>query len=116
MSGLLRWEDGEARHIRDLQQFTCTAFKPAPRERNWRTRDGWWEFEVQSRIRDLRPPYCGGAFLRVGYDDRGLAAAFFVEELAGPDVVEMALGAVALRLRSKGGGYADECSPTHSTS
>ncbi len=108
MSGLLDWRFADKCHIQDLNAFVCTDFRPRPRERTWRTRHGWWEFEVQSCIRDLRPPYRGGAFLRVGYDGLGLAAACFVEELDGPDVVEMSLSAVAVRLRHKGGGYADE--------
>lgn len=108
MSGLLDWQDGHTGHIPDLHAFVCTAFKPRPRERTWRSRDGWWEYEVQSRIRDLRPPYRAGCFLRLGYDGDGLAAVSYVEEIDGPDILEMALGAVALRLRHKGGGYADE--------
>lgn len=107
MSGLFDWYDGHSRHIPDLQKFVCTDFKPRPRERTWRSRHGWWDYEVQSRLRDLRPPYRGHRFLRLGYDEAGLGAVSYVEEIDGPDVVEMAVGATALRLRHKGGGYAD---------
>ena len=108
MTFLLDWQEGARGHTGDLNTFTCTDFKPRSRERTWRTRHGWWEFEVQSRIRDLRPPCRGSSFLRLGYDGVGLAAACLVEELDGPSLVEMSLGAIALRLRHKGGGYADE--------
>lgn len=44
----------------------------------------------------------------VGYDDVGLAAVSVYREEDGPRVVELSLMALALRLRRKGGGYADE--------
>lgn len=109
MTSLLSWHFGTHAHRSDLPAFQCTDVRPKPREREWRKfTPGWWEYEVQSRVRALRPPYRTDSFLLVGYDDVGLAAVSFVQELAGPDVVEAELGAVATRLRNKGGGYADE--------
>jgi hypothetical protein len=70
---------------------------------------GWWEFEVQSRIRALRPAnLLPGRWVRFGFDSEGLAAVTVVQELDGPAEVEWELGAVAQRLGHKGGGYADE--------
>jgi RimJ/RimL family protein N-acetyltransferase len=44
----------------------------------------------------------------VGYDEYGLGAALITQDLFGPGQVEAHFGAVATRLRRRGGGYADE--------
>lgn len=108
--GLLAWQDGSAGHRGALQTFTCTTFKPPSRLRSWpplHLKD-WWEYEVQLKLRDLRPPCGHGRHVRLGFDGSELGAVSYLEELDGPGLVEMALGAVALPLRHKGGGYADE--------
>lgn len=44
----------------------------------------------------------------MGEDARGLAAASCYEEVDGPTQVDLLVMAIALRLRRRGGGYADE--------
>ena len=44
----------------------------------------------------------------VGLDSKGIGAAVWFEELDGPSMVEVRVGAVALRHRRRGGGVADE--------
>ncbi|MCZ2857827.1 hypothetical protein [Blastococcus sp. VKM Ac-2987] len=59
-------------------------------------------------MRALAPEFSAGRYVRLGYDSEGLGAVSVVQELDGPAEVEWEFGAVALRLRGKGGGYADE--------
>lgn len=60
-------------------------------------------------IRALRPPSSKSPFrMRVGEDAEGLAAVSYYQELDGPSDIDLIVGAVATRLRGKGGGYADE--------
>lgn len=112
MTGLLRWESGQRRHVGDLQLFECTSFKPPRVLRGWPPHNlpDWWEYEVQQEIRSFRPPLGRGRHLWLGYDDEGLAAVITWQELDGPAEVELEYGAVALRHRRVGGGYADELS------
>ncbi|TDD11293.1 N-acetyltransferase [Kribbella turkmenica] len=67
-----------------------------------------WEWEVQCRIRNLRPPYKYPLQMIVGEDNEGIGAVAVFEELDGPIQVELSYMALAYRLRFKGGGYADE--------
>lgn len=112
MSSLLTWQAAARGHIEDLNHFVCTDFvKPkGMRGKDWPPRHlpRWWEWEVQQELRDLHPPAARGRVIRVGYDDVGLAAVAVAQELDGPSEVEWEYGAIALRLRRKGGGYADE--------
>lgn len=91
--------------------FTCTVPPTRKsRETNWQMQHPrFWEFEVQQFIRALRPPRPDSPHkLRVGADAEGLAAVSYYEELDGPSDIYLHVGAVATRLRGKGGGYADE--------
>jgi len=90
--------------------FECT--RPGIRRRG---AAGWevahqkpWELRVQSKLRAGRPPVEPPEYMIVGLDEHGLAAVLTYRELDGPAQVELAIGAVALRCRGKGGGYADE--------
>jgi RimJ/RimL family protein N-acetyltransferase len=56
----------------------------------------------------MKARFAAGHWARLGFDEEGLAAVTVVQELDGPAEVEWQFGAVALRLRHKGGGYADE--------
>ncbi len=110
---LLNWEDAHRGHISDLKGFQATYFtKPKGlRGSAWPPRHlrGWWEYEVQQDLRALEPPrQPGPRLVRVGCDLEGLGAVSVALELDGPAEVEWEYGAIALRLRRQGGGYADE--------
>lgn len=63
---------------------------------------------MQAKVRTMKPPYPPPEHLLLGWDDAGIGAAVFWEELDGPGQVEVYLGAVAMRYRRRGGGVADE--------
>lgn len=56
----------------------------------------------------MKPPYPPPMYLLLGRDAEGIGAVVFYEELDGPSQVEVWIGAVALRYRRRGGGWADE--------
>lgn len=96
----------------ELCVFECT--EPGVKRQG---ESGWyvdhprlWELKVQSKIRTLakhvRFPAPG--YVLLGHDPDGLAAVAYYEEQDGPAEVEIHLAAIALRLRRKGGGCADE--------
>lgn len=63
---------------------------------------------MQSKIRTANPACRPPEYLQLGWDDEGIGAAIFWEELDGPGQVELHVAAVALRYRRRGGGVADE--------
>lgn len=110
MNTLLTWNPPLRQDRQELSTFTCTvkaenrrragrweAFHPAP-----------WERLVQGRIRTCHPPCQPPDFALLGRDKNGIGGFVFWEELDGPALVEIHVAAVALRLRGKGGGWADE--------
>lgn len=110
MAGLLGWRTAVLEDRAELKTWECT--EPG---RNVRHGNRWvldhprpWERKVQGKIRTLEPPYRDSVFMLVGCDSDGIGAVIICEELDGPAQVEMCYGAVARRLRGKGGGYADE--------
>jgi ribosomal protein S18 acetylase RimI-like enzyme len=62
-----------------------------------------WEYEVQSAVRQLRPPFRPPCFLLVGSDSDGIAAVSCRTEVAGPGQVHLELMAVANRHRHTAG-------------
>lgn len=111
MTSLLTWRSCLRGDVGALQVFTCTEFRPPRGLKTWPPpgdHPGWWEYEVQGSIRRLQPRGPVSRFVRLGFDHEGLAAVSVWQELDGPAEVEWQLGAVAARLRHKGGGYADE--------
>lgn len=106
---LLEWRAAGRSDRSAIDVFTCTREPTKSFATQWRPQHPrWWEWEVQSAIRGLEPPYTYPKQMLVGLDDHGIGAVSFYEELDGPGAVELSLMAVATRLRNQGGGYADE--------
>ncbi|MEU8227451.1 GNAT family N-acetyltransferase [Kribbella sp. NPDC048915] len=109
MPGLLRWRDGQRGDKQALCGFTCTEDYVKSFLTGWqRVHPKPWEYEVQSLIRDLKPPYSWPKCLLLGFDDDGLAAVAHYREVDGPAQILLEALAVARRLRGVGGGYADD--------
>jgi ribosomal protein S18 acetylase RimI-like enzyme len=67
-----------------------------------------WEWDVQEIIQRLRLP-CKPRFITLlGHDEAGLGAVVQAEEFEKNERFEITVCAVEKRLRSRGGGYADE--------
>jgi ribosomal protein S18 acetylase RimI-like enzyme len=100
VSPVLDWKDGLAADGEELRQFVCS--QPPPKA--WKSKHrkllgARWEREVQSGIRDLRPPMPPGDTLLIGRDLEGIAAVSWWFDQDGPGLVKLLAGAVALRCR-----------------
>lgn len=98
------WRSAERKDVDALNHFTCTDAKPELRRKDWRDyTPRWWEYEVQSSIRNLRPPFNRhGKQVLLREDSSGLSAVALLEELDGPAHVEISLIGVASRCRGQG--------------
>lgn len=68
-----------------------------------------WEYEVQSCLRDIRPPLQPPRFMLLAVEDDGsVAAAAVWTELDGPGAVELEFAAVGRPYRGGGGAVAKE--------
>lgn len=107
--GLLRWHEARHGDRAALQNFQCTE-DPIKRASTGYKREHPrpWEWRLQGKIRQLKPPFDGPEYLLLGEDDEGLAAVSMFRETNGPSQVLLMCLAVALRLRFRGGGFADE--------
>jgi hypothetical protein len=109
VSGLLQWHPGLKSDRQALQTFTCTDSPVKSRRPPFTVEHPCqWEYNVQQYVRQLRPRYAPPMYLLLGFDSLGLAGVSFYEELDGPSDVFIKAMAIHLRLRHKGGGYADE--------
>jgi hypothetical protein len=109
VSGLLAWRPGLHSDRQALQTFRCTD-SPVKSKRPPFTlkHPSMWEYKVQQYVRTLQPKYAPPVYLLLGFDSLGLAGVSFYEELDGPSDVFLRSMAIHMRLRHKGGGYADE--------
>lgn len=110
MSRILTWSDAQRSDRADLPAFTCTdAPQRKRRAGRWEQHhDRPWELRPQAALRTAHPPAQPPDFMLVGRDAEGIGAAMFYEELDGPGLVELHIGAVAMRHRFSGSGVADE--------
>lgn len=76
--------------------------------RNGSTIRSPWEQEVQSGIRDLRPPVGHDQSLLVGEDAEGIAAVCLLADQGQASAFKIQAIAVAARYRGQGGAHADE--------
>jgi hypothetical protein len=110
VTDLLTWRHATRADRSALQSFQCT--EPSRKTRighRWQqSHPAEWELFVQSHLRAARPPLAEPLRMFVGHDEQGLAAVIIGEDRAGPALVEANFGAVAMRVRHKGGAYADE--------
>lgn len=108
MSRLLAWREARHEDRATLQGFTCTI--PAQlvfgQKRKYHPKP--WEQEVQSGIRDLRPPVGQDQSLLVGEDAEGIAAVCLLADQGEASVFKIQAIAVATRYRGQGGAHADE--------
>ncbi len=109
MTRLLTWRSAVRSDRKALGNCICTE----PAKARWngynRVHPKPWELEVQSGIRDLRPPAGPDTVLLLGEDEQGLAAVVLFSDVEGmpSDVVLRAI-AVATRLRGGDGAHAAE--------
>lgn len=110
MNTLLTWAPPNRQDGLELKSFTCTVERTRRRFAGRWERDhpAEWERLVQANIRKCNPPCQPPHYALLGRDDDGIGAFVFWEEADGPAAVEIRTLAVALRLRGKGGGWADE--------
>lgn len=109
---LLEWRAPDKADREAFQGFACTepprprsAAEPTYRERH----DRWWELEVQSWVRAMRPPErAPGKRLLSGWSAGQLKAVALYEEADGLDQILLEVMAVSSDCRMVGGGYADE--------
>lgn len=110
MSSLLRWRQAIHSDRTALQSFTCTAPSiPLPFVRGRKLHLKPWESKVQGMVRCLEPPYAWPTRCAlVGWDDEGIAAVSFFEEMDVPGHAHLGVMAVATRCRNRDGVYANE--------
>lgn len=98
----LNWRDANRGDRGKLKQFVCTT----PEKASWvplrkgKFHPRQWELDVQSTVRNLKPPTPPGERIRLGFDDVGLAAVVNIARAKGGDHgVVLQVIAVAQRLR-----------------
>lgn len=107
---LLRWRSVTRDDREALRAFTCTV----PDEKifhagRWEKRyPRPYERRVQANIRTGPLGCAPHEFFMLGWDDAGIGAAIYWEQLDGPGLVELRTCAVDNRHRRAGGGVADE--------
>ncbi|MDN4598074.1 hypothetical protein [Leifsonia virtsii] len=78
MSVRLKWRTARKGDRRLLQSFTCTVDRP----RNWREpHPRPWELQVQSWVRELKPPVHGRRSVDLGFAGPELAAVVVVDHV-----------------------------------
>lgn len=112
MTHLLDWRPALRTDRPALGSFSCT--EDPTRQRHggrWEQRHpAPWELTVRSRIRTcVKPPPERGRHIWLGCEPDGTIGAVLVyEELDGPEIIDLALCAVSLNHRHRGGGVARE--------
>jgi hypothetical protein len=105
----LAWREVERQDRLLLQGFTCTVAAAYDPSRGQKVHPRPWELEVQSYIRNYRPPAGPGETFLLGLDNEGIGAvscaAIFDKQ---PEVIKLLAVAVSTRYRGQGGAVADE--------
>jgi hypothetical protein len=104
----LAWREARHEDRASLQGFTCTVPAQSVFGQKRKYHPKPWEQEVQSGIRDLRPPVGQDQSLLLGEDADGIAAACLLADQGEARVFKIQAIAVAARYRGQGGAHADE--------
>lgn len=110
MTDELRWAEGDEGDTTELKEFVCSPPPPPMHKAKDKHRNlagAYWEREVQTGIRKIRPKVPANELLVVGRDEHGIVAVSHSYEVGGPSEFKILAGAVALRARDKDLRYGD---------
>jgi hypothetical protein len=109
---LLQWRDAEYRDGPALRAFRCTAEDAkayyTPGAGDSLEHPALYEFKVQVLIQGIKPPLAKKYAVRLGEDADGIGGVSVWEEVRQGEHYELCFAALALRLRGRGLGHADE--------